>query len=886
MKLESILSRDDVPEDVKNAIREKLSQLRPVTDSSETLKLYFKEILDSIDKPMHIVDTNFDFVTMNDTYTHMLEDFSVDPDILGKSIFEAFSFLSQSARHDYEAVLSTGKSITKEEVTILHGKEFHSIIRKIPLVTDEIPQYILTIVESLIGADEFLSAHERALTDIDSLLSVSPESSLLLEKNGAIITLNEVAAKRLGGTVEKMIGTIIYDYFSPIVRENREKFITEAIIKKIPIRFSDSRNGMVFENWIYPILNNQNEVVRIAVFASDISNIIEANQALIESEEKYRTLVERATDGIAIIQDGIVKFLNTSLAEMSGQPVEDIIGTPFERNFHPDSMKEVIQRYKDRMQGIVVPPLYETSLVLANGEKIEVELNAGIITYQNHPADLVFVRDISERKRIGKELEESEKRFRTLITTMGEGVWVTDSRDRTIFVNNALENMLGYSEEELMGRQVTDFLAPDSWKEFEEVVKARFEKKSLSSTYELTWIKKGGTPCTTRIAGTVLLDDKERVVGSFGVFTDITIQKSIEHSLQESEEQYRNLVERANDGIFIIQDRKVVYANQSLAKISGYSIPELIGKYFTNFLHADVIPEVEDYYRRRMAGQDVPNIYDSLIRKKDGSKIEVEFNVGMTTYQNAPAELSFVRDVSDRKRTERLLKQVKLEEERYHAMLSHFVNNDLQKIVNNLDFIRLEMQREGNIDPENIQEIINIADQSSRTIDTVNKIFDVLQSPVKEFKSLYSILDVISEIFKEIPELEPDITIDKSSLDRLLLCDKYLKTALVEILQFIQITCEKENLTKFPIKMEGGLLAAYYRIVIQDSCSPPISEEVSYRLSSKITDNWEYQGHYIGLSLCSVIMQHYGGTLKILPLVNKGNEFQLLFPSILVSSNK
>jgi len=298
------------------------------------------------------------------------------------------------------------------------------------------------------------------------------------------------------------------------------------------------------------------------------------------------------------------------------------------------------------------------------------------------------------------------------------------------------------------------------------------------------------------------------------------------------------------------------------------------------------MPEVEDYYRRRMAGEDVPNIYDSLIRKKDGSKVEVEFNVGMTTYQSRPAELVFVRDVSDRKRAERLLAQVKLEEERYHAMLSHFVNNDLQKIVNNLDYIRLEIQHTGATNTENIQEIINIADQSSRTIDTVNKIFDVLQSPIKEFKSVYSIIDVINDVFEEISEAKNQVTIEESSLDRLLLCDKYLKTAILEILQFIQLSCDNQILQKNPIEMEGGLLAAYYRIVIRDSCSPPISEEVSFRLSSKITDNWEYQGHYIGLSLSSVIMRHYGGTLKILPLVNKGNEFQLLFPSILVSSRK
>ena len=152
------------------------------------------------------------------------------------------------------------------------------------LTREDVPEDVKQAIRNeltLIDKRGTLSSGEQALSDFDSLLHVSPESSLLLEKTGKIITLNKVAARRLGGTVDEMIGTNIYDYFSSAVRENREKFITEAIIKKVPIRFSDSRDGIIFENWIHPIINHQNEVVRVAVYASDISNIIEANQALI-----------------------------------------------------------------------------------------------------------------------------------------------------------------------------------------------------------------------------------------------------------------------------------------------------------------------------------------------------------------------------------------------------------------------------------------------------------------------------------------------------------------------------------------------------------------------------------------------------------------------------
>jgi PAS domain S-box-containing protein len=626
------------------------------------------------------------------------------------------------------------------------------------LSRNDVPEDVKSTIKKEILHRETI---ENEHSNLKSLVNHSPETSMLLDREGRIITINRIGSERLGKSREELKGEVVFDFFTPAVAKIRKSMSDEALLKKKPVRYSDSRKGVVFENWTYPILNSHGEVVRLAVFASDITNIIEANKALVESEERYRTL----------------------------------------------------------------------------------------------------------------------------ITTMGEGVWLTDSRDRTVFTNLALQRMLGYSEDELKDQIVTDFLAPESWKVFEGVVKQRLDENKPSSTYELTWIKKDGSSCTTRVAGTSLFDEEGRITGSFGVFTDITVEKRIEQSLQESEEKYRILVERANDGITIVQDTLLKYVNQSLSEITGYSIPELLEKPFTSFLHPDVLEEVGDFYRRRMAGEDIRPIYDTVMRRKDGSSLDIEINAGLITYQGRPANLVFVRNISERKRTEKLLKQIKVEEERYYALLAHFINNDLQKIVNNLDFLLLEQEKSGTVKPGGIQRTINIATQSSRTIDTVNTIFDVLKSPsMNESKECINLLEKITWTINNIPNLKESVQIDENGLDKLLICDKYITNALSEILYFIQYSCEENILVHSPIKIEGSLLAAYYRIVVTDNCSPPISEEVSHRLSSKITDNWEYQGHYIGLALSSVIMQHYGGALKIFPIADKGNEFQLQFPSILVSN--
>jgi len=307
------------------------------------------------------------------------------------------------------------------------------------LTRKDVPEEVKSIIKNEIYHREFL---EKEYSDLKSLFNHSPETSMLLDRDGRIITINRVGSDRLGKTKDDLKGDIIFDFFPPSVAKIRKSMIKEVIAKKESLRFSDSREDVAFENWIYPILDSQGEVERIAIFASDITNIIEANKALVESEEKYRTLVEKAKDGIVIIQDGVVKFVNKSLAEMSGRSIDEIIGTPFQQNIHPDALEKVSERYKDRLAGLSVPSIYETVLIRANGEKVIAELNVAMIPYQNRPADLVFVRDISERKQMMRELKESEERYRTLITTMGEGVWLTDSRDRTIFTNRALRNRL------------------------------------------------------------------------------------------------------------------------------------------------------------------------------------------------------------------------------------------------------------------------------------------------------------------------------------------------------------------------------------------------------------------------------------------------------------
>jgi PAS domain S-box-containing protein/putative nucleotidyltransferase with HDIG domain len=192
-------------------------------------------------------------------------------------------------------------------------------------------------------------------------------------------------------------------------------------------------------------------------------NITERKQAelaLEESETKYRNVVERANDGIAIIQDGIIKYANPRLLQMGDWSLDEVIGMPLANFIFPDEVFAVMERYKKRIAGVDVPSNYETVLLHRDKSKIFVELNAGIIQYEGAFADLVMVHDISERKLAEIMIKKSETSYRDLFNQVSEAIYIQDQTGKFLDVNEGAASMYGYPLEYLIGKSPVDVGAP------------------------------------------------------------------------------------------------------------------------------------------------------------------------------------------------------------------------------------------------------------------------------------------------------------------------------------------------------------------------------------------------------------------------------------------
>ncbi len=159
----------------------------------------------------------------------------------------------------------------------------------------------------------------------------------------------------------------------------------------------------------------------------------------------------------------------------------------------------------------------------------------------------------------------------------------------------------------------------------------------------------------------------------------------LREALRASEEKYRNVVERANDGIAIIQDARFEYVNPRLAEITGYTAEELIGTSFTHYVHPAELPKLADRYERRMAGEDVPSVYETVLQRKDGSEMYAELNAGLITYQGRPADLVIIRDVTERKQaTEEIRRRTAQLEALREVELELTAQLDLDTLLNSI----------------------------------------------------------------------------------------------------------------------------------------------------------------------------------------------------------
>ena len=259
-------------------------------------------------------------------------------------------------------------------------------------------------------------------------------------------------------------------------------------------------------------------------------------ETLRASEERYRDLFENAIDLIQSINTkGKILYVNNSWEKTLGYTNKEIIGKSIFEFIHPDDLKHCTNQFKQILSGKQLES-FEIAFITKKGKKIIAEGNTNCKFKNGKPVSTRGIfRDVTKSRKIERDIRESEEKYRNLIETMNEGLLQVDNNDKIVFVNRRFCEMIGSTQDELIGNYAyKQFLSHygKTGKEIKKIIALR--KKGISSQYETQISTKSGELKWFIIDGSPIYDTNGKVIGSIGVHTDITERKKAEEQLQKS----------------------------------------------------------------------------------------------------------------------------------------------------------------------------------------------------------------------------------------------------------------------------------------------------------------------------------------------------------------
>ena len=264
----------------------------------------------------------------------------------------------------------------------------------------------------------------------------------------------------------------------------------------------------------------------------EISQRKRVEEALRQSEERYRRLVEESFDGIFIHRNGKIEFANSRLHEMLGYEAGELEGAIHLVIYPPAERQRIHERCLARMRGEPVPFQYEVRLQRKDGSIFDAELNARIVRFQDESAAQVCLRDISERKRTEEALRESEEKYRLVVEHAGDAVVVVQNGILK-FVNPRAIQIAGYTDEDLKSRPFLDFVHPDDKQQVALSYVERLKGASLEESFPFRVIAKDGSTIWAEAKSVIISWDGTPATLAF--LSNITIKRRIEEELLKIE---------------------------------------------------------------------------------------------------------------------------------------------------------------------------------------------------------------------------------------------------------------------------------------------------------------------------------------------------------------
>jgi len=412
------------------------------------------------------------------------------------------------------------------------------------------------------------------------------------------------------------------------------------------------------------IRDARGEPIGFRGISRDITERKQAEEALEESEEKYRTQFEQALDAIflADAETGIMIDCNRAACKLVGRKKSEIVGQ-HQRILHPpqEMEGELTRTFKQHLGGKEGKTV-ETQVITKNGEIKEVAIKANTIDFRGKKLLQGIFRDITERKQAEEMLRQSEKKYRSILENTVEGYYETDLAGNCIFANNSICVDMGYSRDKLIGMNNKEYMDKENARKIYQAFTEVYTTGQPARGLEFEAIRKDGRKLCASCSVSLIRDSKGEPIGFQGVVRDVTEHKQAEEALEESEEKYRTQFETAMDAIVLADAETgiVIDCNRAACKLVGRKKSEIVGQH-QQILHPpqEMEGELTTTFKQHR-GEKKGKTVETQVITKNGEIKEVAIKANIIEFRGKKLLQGIFRDITERKQAEKALQEAKI----------------------------------------------------------------------------------------------------------------------------------------------------------------------------------------------------------------------------------
>ena len=394
---------------------------------------------------------------------------------------------------------------------------------------------------NLAERNRFSKALLKSEANLRSIFDNMDTSYILLDTGLKVVSFNQSAYERIlrEKGMKLTLGREIIDYTTGERRDNLKKSY-DAVLngqkRGYEVSFLQKDGTLSWYNVkLFPVYIKR-EITGMIIGIDDITGRKISEEKIAQSDLRFRALVENSHDAITLVDKNLIThYRSSSLRRMLGWNDDEKLHRHLRETVHPEDMKNIVFPLMNELlkyPGRSFPITFRGKHISGNYIWME-GVATNMVNNKNVNAIVVNLRDITERKNDEELIRRSEEQYRQIVETAEEGIWMIDKNNRTNFVNNKMCEILGYVQEEMIGKEIYYFMDDEG----KQLASALMEKKKEghSDQRHFKYISKAGKEVWTNISANPLFNEDGTYKGALAMITDITEKVKLQQQLVDEQ---------------------------------------------------------------------------------------------------------------------------------------------------------------------------------------------------------------------------------------------------------------------------------------------------------------------------------------------------------------